>query len=85
MAKKLIFRSLDRTCGGTGWLNCECGGDFCVCKLNGGTDCLGCEDCREQDEADELGDEDDFNGICGCGEFLTSYGNCPICEPSYLV
>lgn len=69
------LRSLDRTCGGTGWLNCECGGDFCVCKLNGGMDCPGCEDCEDEtdtddydpDECEECGgtlDESDYP--CSC-------------------
>lgn len=78
------LRSLSRTCGGTGWLDCECGGDFCVCQLQGGMYCPGCEDCREHDEGPN-DEEDGFNGICGCGEFLTYFGNCPICEPRYLV
>jgi len=82
MAKKSIFRDLDTRCGGTGWLECSCGGDQCYCQLNGGIDCSGCPDCENSEDGV---DEDDFNGICGCGEFLTSYGNCPMCEPSYLV
>lgn len=45
---------LDTTCGGTGWLECFCGGDLCVCTLYGGRDCLGCPDCRDED--DELED-----------------------------
>lgn len=53
------FRSLARTCGGTGWLDCECGGDQCYCTLNGGIDCLGCEDCREYNAYDEGDDWDD--------------------------
>jgi hypothetical protein len=33
-------------------------------------------------------DEDDYEpeeGQCSCGEWLTPHGNCPLCEPSYLV
>lgn len=53
------LRSLSRTCGGTGQLDCECGGDFCVCTLNGGIDCPGCEDCRDYNPYDEGDDWDD--------------------------
>ena len=43
----------EQTCGGSGILNCECGGDFCVCHHHGEVECDGCEDCDDQD--------DDFN------------------------
>lgn len=33
------------TCGGTGTLYCECGGDTCVCHHHGSVDCDGCVDC----------------------------------------
>jgi hypothetical protein len=73
------LRSLSRTCGGTGWLDCECGGDFCVCTLNGGMDCHGCEDCREQEDYDES--DDDFNpDACPvCGEDIAGHPICPEC------
>jgi hypothetical protein len=48
--------SLDRTCGGTGELNCECGGDLCVCHHHGATECPGCDDC-EGDENDWYDDD----------------------------
>jgi hypothetical protein len=35
---------LDLGCGGTGVVECECGGDQCVCGL-GEYPCPGCEDC----------------------------------------
>lgn len=46
---------MDRTCGGTGYLNCYCGGDFCICGNFGEAECPGCEDCEG-----ERGDDDDF-------------------------
>ena len=50
---------LDDTCGGTGSLQCVCGGDFCVCHYHGETECPGCEDCEEEhDDFDE--DFDDY-------------------------
>ena len=50
---------LDETCGGTGYLNCTCGGDFCVCHYHGGTDCDGCEECEGDAESwDDYGDCD---------------------------
>lgn len=47
---------LDRTCGGTGMLRCDCGGDFCVCGWNGEAECDGCADCEGED--DGWGDDD---------------------------
>lgn len=44
---------LDSTCGGTGTLYCYCGGDNCVCELNGEMDCDGCRDCQDCDDADD--------------------------------
>lgn len=73
------LRSLSRTCGGTGWLDCECGGDFCVCTLSGGIDCLGCEDCRgpsDYDEANEMPE------CPSCGNELASDGSCYRCDPA---
>lgn len=46
------YLDLEGACGGTGWLNCFCGGDTCVCGEEG-AECPGCEDC----EADGTGDE----------------------------
>lgn len=51
-----------QTCGGSGYLNCECGGDFCVCHHHGEIECGGCEDCEDPDDYyedwyDDYGDE----------------------------
>lgn len=46
---------LATTCGGTGWLDCFCGGDLCACTLRGGTFCYGCEDCEGGDDEDDYG------------------------------
>lgn len=64
---------LDRSCGGTGSLNCECGGDFCVCHNHGEVECPGCEDCDPDDDYDgeewweaECGEDfSEDNTICG--------------------
>ena len=45
-------------CGGTGMLECLCGGDFCVCHNHGEVECFGCPDC---DPCCEGEDEDDFD------------------------
>jgi hypothetical protein len=74
------LRSLSRTCGGTGWLDCECGGDFCVCTLNGGVDCLGCVDCREHDDYDEA---NEMPSCDRCGDELAPDGSCYQCNPLY--
>ena len=39
-------------CGGTGMIQCECGGDFCVCHNHGEIECPGCEDCEGDDDSD---------------------------------
>lgn len=41
---------LDARCGGSGHVNCDCGGDFCVCHWHGGTECVGCPDCESDDD-----------------------------------
>lgn len=51
---------LDQRCGGTGYLNCYCGGDLCICGNFGEVECLGCPDCkyefedREEEDYDEI-------------------------------
>jgi hypothetical protein len=47
---------LQSTCGGTGTLECLCGGDNCACHYHGEVECDGCEDC---DETGDLGDENE--------------------------
>lgn len=37
-------------CGGSGYINCYCGGDLCVCANGGEIECDGCEDCETQDD-----------------------------------
>ena len=39
----------ERGCGGSGTLDCECGGDQCVCHHHGEVECPGCEDCCKGD------------------------------------
>lgn len=50
------FSSVSGSCGGTGMLDCICGGDFCVCHNHGEVECFGCRDCnfgRLDDDMDE--------------------------------
>lgn len=42
-----------RRCGGSGHVDCYCGGDFCVCHYHGGTECDGCPDCEGEDDDDD--------------------------------
>lgn len=45
-------------CGGSGFLECLCGGDQCVCHHHGQSIlCPGCDDCARDDHWD--GDYDD--------------------------
>lgn len=37
-------------CGGSGLLMCAgCGGDLCICRCGGETECPGCDECRDAD------------------------------------
>lgn len=41
---------LDASCGGTGHVDCHCGGDLCVCHHHGQeVECPGCDECPERD------------------------------------
>lgn len=51
-----MFSALPSRCGGSGMLDCYCGGDFCVCHNHGEVDCFGCEDCEGFDD-DDWGDD----------------------------
>lgn len=51
---------LDEGCGGTGSLQCLCGGDFCVCHHHGEIECDGCEDCEGHDGDCCDWDDDDY-------------------------
>lgn len=51
---------LDSSCGGTGYVDCYCGGDQCVCHHHGQEqECPGCDECPEHGDFDpkSLGDE----------------------------
>jgi hypothetical protein len=41
------------TCGGTGMINCYCGGDQCVCHNHGEVECFGCAECDQSDDYDD--------------------------------
>ncbi len=39
---------LDPSCGGTGYVDCHCGGDICVCHHHGQeVECRGCHECPD--------------------------------------
>lgn len=78
MPSPVDLRSLDTRCGGTGFLTCECGGDFCCCSLNGGLHCGGCPDC----EGEEVDDPNRMPDCERCGEELDSDGTCYWCDPT---
>jgi hypothetical protein len=50
---------LESGCGGTGSLNCHCGGDLCVCHYHGETECPGCTECEGPDDDFDDRDEDE--------------------------
>lgn len=43
------IEDLEPCCGGTGFLHCECGGDFCACGMQM-VECPGCCDCEDDGE-----------------------------------
>ncbi len=46
-------------CGGTGTLECYCGGDQCVCHHHGQEiECPGCQDCGYESRDDDGCDDD---------------------------
>ena len=47
------YAPLPGRCGGSGTLDCLCGGDFCVCHNHGEVECFGCPDCEGDDEGDD--------------------------------
>lgn len=46
--KNPYFAPIPSTCGGSGTIDCRCGGDQCVCHWHGEVECLGCEECDER-------------------------------------
>lgn len=52
-AELFDFDSLASSCGGTGYVDCYCGGDQCVCHHHGQEqECPGCDECPEWDDDD---------------------------------
>lgn len=49
---------LRRRCGGSGYLSCYCGGDFCVCHHHGEAECFGCADCESPGDDDYWYEDD---------------------------
>lgn len=47
------YAPVQKRCGGDGYVNCFCGGDFCVCHHHGEIECDGCPDCRDDDEEED--------------------------------
>lgn len=37
-------------CSGSGEVDCDCGGDTCVCHNHGTLVCIGCENCEVDDD-----------------------------------
>lgn len=50
------------TCHNTGWVNCYCGGDLCVCENNGEEPCPMCGGESAYDPFDEECDEAPLSG-----------------------
>ena len=57
--EELFCQDFEENCGGGGYIDCHCGGDFCVCHNHGGYDCPGCPDCEEERDYDWQDDYDD--------------------------
>ncbi len=63
-------------CGGWQVLSCKCGGDLCVCGLDG-EDCPGCLDCNYGYEDEDESDYCDCVSCSGTGRVEES--RCPVC------
>lgn len=59
--KNPYFHPINDTCGGSGLLNCHCGGDQCVCHNHGEVECFGCEDCQSENDQDFYDQQDGWN------------------------
>ena len=53
------YAEVGGNCGGTGMLDCHCGGDLCVCHNHGEVECFGCPGCEPDDDRDEYDDDYD--------------------------
>ena len=56
--KNPYYAPVHGTCGGTGSVDCYCGGDLCVCHNHGEVECLGCEECQQDNDDYDDYDED---------------------------
>lgn len=55
--KNPYYQEMHGTCGGSGYFDCHCGGDLCVCHNHGEVECFGCSDCEHLGTD---GDDDDY-------------------------
>ncbi len=62
-AELFSYDYINRSCGGSGSINCYCGGDQCVCHHHGSIDCDGCEDCESDEDYDDDGFENGFEDV----------------------
>ena len=53
------YAEIYQTCGGSRFLNCICGGDFCVCHNHGEVECFGCPDCEPPADEENCGEYED--------------------------
>lgn len=60
--KNPYYAPVEGTCGGTGMIECHCGGDLCVCHNHGEAECFGCEYCEPHfdDEAEAEEEMDSY-------------------------
>lgn len=60
-----FYSQVHHGCGGTGVIDCHCGGDFCCCHNHGEVDCFGCPDCESNDDdgyaEDDMTLEEQYN------------------------
>lgn len=65
--KNPYFAEVHGTCGGTGMIDCHCGGDQCVCHNHGEVECYGCEDCEPT--FDDGGEDEGFDNDLDNGDW----------------
>jgi hypothetical protein len=61
-------------CNNTGWLNCYCGGDLCICDNQGETPCFHCEGVGADDGDDDYGPS--YCTFCGATSDKDHDPNC---------
>lgn len=68
-------------CQNTGWLDCHCGGDLCLCDNNGEYPCPHCDGMPDDDECPTCKGKGTVNPLTAPkGFFCAGTTDCPHCD-----